>query len=323
MSRPNSPGRAINRNADADMASVTVIEPAAAVVVTYHPDSDFPTRLAVVAAEVPLVVVVDNGSGPAAVAMLRKAAAGLPAVRLVENRENIGLAAALNAGCRAAAAAGCRWALTLDQDTAVWPGILPTLFGVLATHPNPRRVAVVGSTPRDRAGDPVYFYRGYGAYIPVGYALTSGSLTSLAAFAAVGGFRDDLFIDSIDHEYCYRVRAAGYHVVRAVRPVMTHVCGDPLKIRLGSSGRALAYSQYSPVRRYYITRNWLAVMAVYGLRFPGQLAVEGVAIAVSTGLAVLVEADKWKKVKAIALGALDAARGRMGRIGPRAARWLS
>lgn len=288
--------------------------PTCAVVVTYHPDAAFPARLALMAAEADLVVVVDNGSAPAALALVRGAVRASPRVRLIENGENVGLAEALNAGVRAAAAAGFGWVLTFDQDTAPLPGMLGTLFAARAAHPNPARVGLVGSMPVDAAGVRRYA-PGPGAGYPVGYVVTSGSLMCLAAHAAAGPFRSDYFIDSVDREYCYRLRSRGYHVLRAGRPGMTHVWGTPVRARLGPV--ALLCHAHSPLRRYYMTRNWLAFMAEHGVRRPGAFVAEVPLFGADTVKAVVLEPDGRRKVIAVALGLFDACRGRMGRAGYR------
>jgi len=75
-----------------------------AVVVTYHPDHDFPARLGRVVPQVAATFIVDNGSSDAEMKMLRGVAAG--GATLICNLENLGVAAALNIGARRALAEG-------------------------------------------------------------------------------------------------------------------------------------------------------------------------------------------------------------------------
>src|SRR2546428_6934698 len=66
-----------------------------AIVVTYHPDGSFAERFERLVGQVGAVLIVDNGSGAAAVSMLREAATRLN-MALILNSENLGLAVAIN-----------------------------------------------------------------------------------------------------------------------------------------------------------------------------------------------------------------------------------
>ena len=87
-----------------------------AVIVTYNPDAALPDRLGMIVEQVGSVVIVDNGSEPPALDMLRS----LPPrenTQLIFNDENIGLASALNQGVERAREVGADWVLLLDHDT--------------------------------------------------------------------------------------------------------------------------------------------------------------------------------------------------------------
>src|SRR5258708_30886419 len=88
--------------------------PVCAVVVTYHPDQDFPARLRRIVPQVAATFIVDNGSSDAEMNMLRRIAGG--AVTLVCNLQNLGGAPALNLGARRPSAEGLPCALPLDPD---------------------------------------------------------------------------------------------------------------------------------------------------------------------------------------------------------------
>ena len=76
-----------------------------AVVVTYHPERDFPDRLCRILPQVAATFIIDNGSSDDEMNMLHGVAAQGVAT-LVCNRENLGVAAALNIGARRALAQG-------------------------------------------------------------------------------------------------------------------------------------------------------------------------------------------------------------------------
>src|ERR1700730_12863141 len=89
-----------------------------AIVVTFHPRKDHFQNFAKIRAQVDLLVVVDNGSAEDELAQIRESRDELH-FNLIENGENLGIAAALNLGVRVAQREGCRWVALFDQDSAV------------------------------------------------------------------------------------------------------------------------------------------------------------------------------------------------------------
>ena len=80
-----------------------------AVVVTFFPDAGFPERLEKIATQVSRVVVVDNGTSGRSSLNLDMALGIREGITCIRNRENIGVAAALNQGVRAALKGGERF----------------------------------------------------------------------------------------------------------------------------------------------------------------------------------------------------------------------
>lgn len=284
------------------------------VVVTYHPDDEFPARLGKMLAAAPHLVVVDNNSNPGAKEMIRRLAAADPRVHLIENPDNLGIAAALNTGVECARGRGFPWVLLFDQDTDPYPDLVATLAAARAAYADPGRVATVGAMAVDKGGVR-QLPTGRHEYLPVPYVITSGSLLSVRVFTKVGPFRADFFIDSVDREYGFRLWAAGYHVILATRPGMVHVWGEPFQLRVGKY--RVTCTNHSPLRRYYITRNWLRVMGEYCLVKPLNNAVECRLFLIDTAKAVFLEPQGGRKARAVLWGVLDAARGRMGRTHPK------
>ncbi|HLZ99257.1 MAG TPA: glycosyltransferase, partial [Steroidobacteraceae bacterium] len=122
-----------------------------AVVVTYHPDLRFPERLCRILPQVAGTFIIDNGSSDDEVNMLQRIAAQ-GATTLICNRENLGVAAALNLGARRALAQGFTWAVLLDQDTEVDHDMVESLMAAHASCPDGDRIAIVGSRFRDTKG---------------------------------------------------------------------------------------------------------------------------------------------------------------------------
>src|SRR4030095_5315976 len=71
-----------------------------------------------------------------------------------------------------------------------------------------------------------------GASIERRTVITSGTLLSLNAYDAIGRFRDDFFIDGIDHEYCLRARAKRYRILLMLAPLLVHSIGERKLVRV-------------------------------------------------------------------------------------------
>ncbi len=235
-----------------------------AVAVTYNPDPALLSKaLKAVFPQVQGVMVVDNGSSNAD--EVSRIASDLGA-RLIANRQNAGIAAAQNQGAGSARAEGFSHVLLLDQDTVLEPNVVEDLMrGLASLEEKQGLVAAIGpayyevnSQQRTRA------YRASGptlSRIPVeagadpvesDFIIASGSLIPLSVLDVVGGFREDLFIDLVDVEWCFRARAAGYRSFLAPAARVDHHLGSGT-VRLGTRQIAL----HTPIRNYYWVRNAL------------------------------------------------------------------
>lgn len=290
----------------------TLSQTTCAVVVTYFPDLDFFKRVESVVAQVPQTVIVDNGSSASTVEQLNRIA-DRRSIHLILNPGNEGLAAALNAGVRWAASQGFQWVLTLDQDTTVAPDMVEALTALVGSYPAPERLAVVGSNFRNRFNgslfrEPMRADGFRGREMPS--VLTSGSLTSISVFQSIGGFRDDFFIDCIDHEYCLRARSRGFHVVLTSNPLMEHGIGHLTTHRF--LWRDVNTSNHSPLRRYFTFRNMLILTREYFAKEPRWILYALWGLLKSFVLILLFETDRTTKLKFILRGCFDGALGRTG-----------
>ncbi len=288
-----------------------------AVVVTYHPDSELPARLARVLRQVGAVVIVDNGSGEDGLKMLRALSAD-PKITLALNSANLGIARALNIGIERAAALGFARVLLLDQDTIVDEDMVQRLMEVYAAIPDNERLAVIGSGFRDAnakpraAGDEAHGgMREEPAWEDVECVITSGSLLPLSTHAAIGPFREEFFIDHVDIEYCFRARAKGFRVLKTRRPVMSHAIGATTEHNWLWLNKWT--TNHSPDRRYYFARNDTVLLREYGNYRFGTWALKSLGRRIRMCKRItLYEQMKTRKMLAVAQGWWDGVRGRLG-----------
>ena len=284
-----------------------------AVLVTYHPDDDFPVRLARVISQVGAAVVVDNGSSASELDMLKRATAGAAASVLIENSENLGIARALNIGVHHAQSQGRLWALLLDQDTLVDPDMVEQLLSIQASVVVDS-VAAIGSRFRDTSGhtvEPIRLSAQGNHWQEVESVITSGCLLSLRAYAAVGPFREDFFIDYVDTEFCFRARAAGFRIVITRAALMSHSVGAATSHTM--IGGKTWTSNHSAERRYYIARNNTVMLREYSGFGRGHWLWKSLSRTFRlTKRIAFFETDKINKIAAAWQGWRDAVRGRMG-----------
>ena len=233
-----------------------------AIVITYHPDEALPDRLSLIHPQVGGVIVVDNGSTDAERQMLRDVAASR-AIEVIFNAGNFGVARALNIGIERAAALGYTSVLLLDQDSCVASDMVDTLLAAQASFPDTARLAVIGAGYNEMKPSPQLGSNKPGdAWVEVQSTITSGSLIPLAAYSAIGPFREELFIDHVDTDFCLRARAKGYRVIKTRQELMSHAIGAPTRHSLLWARKWT--TNHSPDRRYYFARNDTVMLREYG-----------------------------------------------------------
>ena len=279
--------------------------------VTYHPDAEFPARLAGISRQVAAVVIVDNGSD-AELAMLREAASD-PRVTLVLNRENLGVARALNIGIQRALALGLSMAVLFDQDSRVDGDLVETLLAIHDSFPA-GRLGLVGSGFRTGDGSAPHSNTGEVAappWVDAEYVITSGSLLPLAAYSAIGPFREEFFIDYVDLDYCKRAAARGLRVIQSRRALMSHSIGAPTHHRWLWMTKST--TNHSADRRYYGARNKTVMLREYGNYRRGGWILKSLLSCLKICKRVLLYEDsKVPKLRALLSGWWDGVHGNLG-----------
>ncbi len=279
----------------------------AAAVVTFHPDRALEERLAALSPLVSAIILVDNGSAPDELRSDRLASLG-GKLQLIANGRNRGVAAALNQGFARARTLGLPWLLALDQDSEPLPCLVEAAARVFDSHPLPARLAAIGAgiageIPSDPASQHPFERR------PV--LITSGTLYPLSVWESMGGFREDFFIDYVDIEYCLRARARGLEVVQSTEPCLVHRIGQPAARRV--LGRWVTPTHHDATRRYYITRNRIAVWRGYALTETRYVLHDIRAFTRETFMLVVAESDRLAKIRAMWAGIRDGSLGRSRR----------
>jgi rhamnosyltransferase len=288
------------------------------IIITYHPDADFTGRAIKTARQVGKVVIVDNHSNDQEVAMLRRASSRLNA-HLILNPDNFGVATALNQGICWAREQGCVWALTFDQDTVPSDKIVDDLIAVYQDCPFRENIGMIGTNYQDPNNG--YVHRQISPSHNAQQALweekktliTSGCLLSISAFERVGPFRDEFFIDQVDHEYCLRLRKYGYRILLSLNLGMLHSVGVRKSHKF--FWHTMETLNHNPVRRYYIMRNRMILARESLGKVRGTIRVLKKSRKDLIRV-LLFESQKLNKAYAMALGIYHGISGKAGKLSP-------
>jgi rhamnosyltransferase len=275
----------------------------AAVVVSYYPDAGFQQRLVSLGTEFVAVFWVDNSPQAGS----EQQAAAVSSLQYLPQVSNIGLAAALNTGCRAALDAGFEWVLTFDQDSDLFDNFL--VQHIACWHWSPVQPFILGCNYYDAVEREKARFATGDRVAPCATVITSGSMMNLPLWHELGGFCDGYFIDGVDHEICLRARSRGLLVARHGRVLMQHRIGEK-----GAGFSLLPYS-HSPLRKYYSTRNGVRNILQYCLMEPLWALRKCLGLGWEFLAVLLLEPDKRLKIRAMFQGLVDALRGKSGMAG--------
>lgn len=209
-----------------------------------------------IAKQVDFVVVCNNSAGAFDYSA--------PNVEVLNFYDNLGIAKAQSVGMAWAFEHGADFVLQMDQDSEATDTMVASLldaYRYLSDHGY--KVGLVGSQDFDKYTQAVSRPRvNKGKVVPgtdyviVSEILSSGSLIPKAAYDAVGGMDDGLFIDAVDFEYCWRLKARGFLVVKNPNALLGHRLGDGKKKILG----LVSVGVPAPFRHYYSFRNTIHLM---------------------------------------------------------------
>jgi rhamnosyltransferase len=277
----------------------------AAVVVLYNPVANVLENVRSYLPQVGRLYVVDNSETPASDIVQQLAA--LPDVTYLANAANLGVATALNSGAELARGEGYDYLLTMDQDSVARPGMVAALlncFEQTAVGPIAMAAPVLIAAGGRLAAD-------LPEYQDILFAMTSGCLLKLSAYASVGPFMDELFVDYVDIEYSMRLCRAGFTLVRAGRAVLEHNVGHQVPV-----AGDFTVTTHSPLRMYYKTRNRMLIWKWYGRTFPGFCWVDRLRIWRELLRLICFEPDKGEKLIMMARGFRDFRRQKLGKYVP-------
>ena len=248
------------------------------------------------------VYLVDNGSGNIDEVLELLEEYKKSKISVICNAKNHGIAKALNQLASAAQKDGYEWLLTLDQDS-VSPCNIIEEFEKYITYQD---IGILCPVIYDRnKGEEIKAKEGS---IEIDECITSGSLLNIKAWNKIGGFDENLFIDGVDFDICYRLKKNGYKILCIQSVVLLHELGH-IEYHRFLFWRVLV-KNHSAFRKYYIARN---IIYIAKKRKSVLLVVKGLLQEIKMlGIVILYEEDKLNKSRCICRGIYDGFRGKVG-----------
>ncbi|MBR9790728.1 MAG: glycosyltransferase family 2 protein [Gammaproteobacteria bacterium] len=176
--------------------------------------------------------------------------------------ENAGIARAQNIGLLLAKQYEYDYAMLLDQDSQLIEQLLQTVkqrVGEAQTYyPN---LAAYGPTIVSEFDGQVVRAKVQRAvpdehgFLHSRQIIASGKVIPLSVLSEIGLMEDALFIDGVDHEWCWRANRKGYRIICDTHALLRHKQGESRKRIMG-----VTFKVGSPVRLYYQYRNILILL---------------------------------------------------------------
>lgn len=258
-----------------------------------------------------IIIVVDSGSTDNSISMLRKE---YDDVVILEQEENIGVAAGNNIGIKYALENFCEYVLLLNNDVELEPRMIETLMAVadestvvvpkIYYYDNPNIIWMAGGEMNWRKGETRHFGidkmddGNYNKKKKISYAPTCAMLVHRKVFETIGFVDEEVFMYFDDTDLCVRILDAGFQLLYVPEAKMWH------KVSSSSGGKTSKFFVY------YYYRNQQYFLSKYKSKC-GKYAV--IYSRVKAWLKCVLAPVKNKNDKYIAVALRDYKTGTMGR----------
>ncbi|MBC7828793.1 MAG: glycosyltransferase family 2 protein [Chitinophagaceae bacterium] len=279
----------------------------AAVVILYHPDQQTVENILSYRYYVDKIYIVDNSEN-ASMSIIGAIRNEVPKAVYIHESQNNGIAQRLNQVCKLAGEAGYNYILTMDQDSSFEETVIKNYFECFRGYPGKENVAMFGV----QYENPQWASDKCNAS-PWTTLITSGSIVNLALFEQIGGFDENLFIDTVDFEYCYRSILKGFRIILFKNILLTHRLGITQFQTAGKTGKGSPVTLHSPVRLYYMLRNYLYLRSKYRKLFPAEMLQSRNAVLNRIKINLLHTTHRTELLRYIWRGVVDFKANRLGK----------
>lgn len=278
----------------------------AATVILFNPPADVYNNIMSYYNFVDLLIVIDNSSKSNPV--LQNAIGDLSNTVFFQMKDNIGIAKALNIAAQEAMKNGFEWLLTMDQDSCFNESDLTNYLGYIDGLDQKNMIGMFGVNYENKMPASIYVLE------EVSHLITSGSVLNLLAYKKAGPFDERFFIDEVDAEYCYRLKKNDFRICMVKGSLMNHNLGQDIIVRNWFVGKKVRRNIHSPLRIYYMVRNFLLLSSIYKKDFPGEFRVNSKVLLNRIKNAILYSGKRYQVIKFLFRGRLDYYRKKFGKF---------
>ena len=281
-----------------------------AILVTYFPDDLFEHNVSLIKQQFPHIIIVDN-SGSNETSIHLDNLSEKYNIFLKKNSENLGIAKAMNQGIEHAKKMNFNWLIFFDQDTQINNDYFDIMKEIVSFQSDMNFLAGCSykSKPNKKVKIPDRSTFNETNFKKIKTLITSGMLVPSSLIESIGGFREDYFIDSVDHEFCLRARKNNGRVLISKKIGMTHKIGAP---KNNIFLNFFPIPQHNSRRKYYITRNSIITALDYWQFEKFWSMKQFLRIIVEIFSVILFERNKNQKLQSIYKGIKDALRRKTG-----------
>lgn len=221
----------------------------AIIIIVYNPDSSNLVKKIEQITDY-CIVIVDNSEYASITQNLPQNVTYIPLMK------NKGIAYAQNVGIDIANKKGFDYVLFFDQDSDYDNTVVSKLltdFFVLQKIDD--SLGAMGPAVLEKGNSLMYDHRleaEDAGFVKTDRIISSGMMASCPLLKRIGGMKEELFIDYVDSELCWRLQSKGYSIYVDKNIKLYHSIGNR-KIHIGP----VSFIFSAPIRYYYQYRNFI------------------------------------------------------------------
>jgi len=273
----------------------------AGVVIWYNPSDKDVKNIETYIDGVDKLYIVDNTEGKGNKDRVLKS----KKIEYIFQNENMGIAKALNLACEKAIDDNYKYILTMDQDSSFHNNDLEQMKDI-ASKKDLSKIGIISPWHKTKL-------KVEKTKEKIDYPLdvmTSGNILNLEIYKELKGFKEFLFIDGVDIEYCLNLKKNNYKVMRINSIEMEHDLGDIFYRKIFK--KEFMCDNHNYLRVYYMARNYRYIRKEYRDIAPEfcdiLVKIKGLIFKI-----IFYEKDKYRKLRSIVLGIRDYKKQKYGK----------
>lgn len=268
-------------------------------VVTYNPDIDnFIKEIASIYEWCENIIIVDNASNNINELVIKLKE--FKNITIIKLNRNTGIATGLNVIMKTANCKGFQWVLTIDQDSKCPRDLMEAMKPYIVKCTS--EIGIFCPNVHEKNSSEILKLTNDTEFVDL--CITAGSVTNVLVWNEVGRYKDNLFIDLVDFEFCSRIRNAGYKIMKVNKALLIQEVGKLTEIKIGR--KKIRVREHSPFRYYYIARNSVYCMKHASKYFPKKYILKTFGIQIVKS--ILFKPNKIKKINQVLKGIFDGCR---------------